>query len=107
MISGFGLDYQKCFDMMQLIVFALARAHGMHEDVLRPLQAMYKQLKRAFRFVGCLGSWFRATNGVLQGCPMSAVLINLLTTVWKRRIRRTRRWRTVRTVRTAVARRRR
>ena len=70
MMSGFGLDYQKCFDMMpQLIVFALARALGMHEDVLRPLQAMYKQLKRAFRFVGCSGSWFRATNGVLHGCP--------------------------------------
>ena len=48
--------------------------------------AMYGQLQRAFRFVGCLGEWSSATNGVLQGCPLSAVLINLLTTVWKRRI---------------------
>ena len=50
------------------------------------MRAMYMQLRRAFRFVGCLGAWSRATNGVLQGCPLSAVLINLLTTVWKRRI---------------------
>ena len=50
------------------------------------MRAMYGQLRRAFRFVGCLGEWSRATNGVLQGCPLSAVLINLLTTVWKRRV---------------------
>ena len=54
--------------------------------MIRATRAMYLQLWRAFRFVGCLGEWSRATNGVLQGCPLSAVLINLLTTVWKRRI---------------------
>ena len=57
-LSGFGLDYKKCFDLMpQGIVFALATAFSMDPAVLRALQAMYSQLRRAFRFVGCLGEW--------------------------------------------------
>ena len=28
----------------------------------------------------------QATNGILQGCPLSVVFINMLTTVWKREI---------------------
>ena len=86
-LAGFGLDYNRCFDLMlQEIVFRLAEAFGMPEMMIRAIWAMYSQLRRAFRFVGCLDEWSRATNGVLQGCPMSAVLKNLLTTVWKRRI---------------------
>ena len=77
-LAGFGLDYKKCFDLMpQLIVFALAKAFSTDPTVLRAMQAMYSQLRRAFRFVGCLGQWLRATNGVLQGCPLSLVLINM------------------------------
>eukprot|EP00670_Eutreptiella_braarudii_P028733 CAMPEP_0174383954 /NCGR_PEP_ID=MMETSP0811_2-20130205/125596_1 /TAXON_ID=73025 ORGANISM="Eutreptiella gymnastica-like, Strain CCMP1594" /NCGR_SAMPLE_ID=MMETSP0811_2 /ASSEMBLY_ACC=CAM_ASM_000667 /LENGTH=232 /DNA_ID=CAMNT_0015537743 /DNA_START=156 /DNA_END=850 /DNA_ORIENTATION=+ len=34
--------------------------------------------------MGCLASFFDATNGILQGCPLSVILINLLTSVWKR-----------------------
>ena len=32
---------------------------------------------------GASGSWWRATNGILQGCPLSVVLVNVLTTIWK------------------------
>ena len=47
---------------------------------------MYRQLRRAFRLAGALGAWWQATNGILQGCPLSIILINLLTTVWKMEI---------------------
>ena len=58
----------------------------MELGILRALTGMYRQLRRAFKVSGCLGSWWRATNGILQGCPLSVILINLLTTVWKREI---------------------
>ena len=34
--------------------------------------------------MGCLRSFFVATNGILQGCPLSVILINLLTSIWKK-----------------------
>ena len=53
---------------------------------LRAARGMYRQLRRAFKVLGCLGEWGQATNGILQGCPLSVIFINMLTTVWKREI---------------------
>ena len=44
---------------------------------------MYSQLRRKFKIKGCLGAWWQATNGILQGCPLSVIAINALTTMWK------------------------
>ena len=27
--------------------------------------------------------WWQATNGILQGCPLSVILLNALTMIWK------------------------
>ena len=78
------MDYVKCFDLIpQAVVLRIARELGMDNGVLRALAAMYRQLRRAFYLAGALGAWWQATNGILQGCPLSVILINLLTTVWK------------------------
>ena len=34
--------------------------------------------------MGCLCSFFVATNGILQSCPLSVILVNLLTGIWKK-----------------------
>ena len=47
---------------------------------------MYWQRRRAFRLAGNLGEWWRATNGIPQGYPLSVVRINLLTSMWKMEI---------------------
>ena len=43
----------------------------------------HKQLRRAFKVARCLGAFWRATNGILQGRPLSVILVNVLTTMWK------------------------
>ena len=53
----------------------------MDQGTLRTLAAMYRQLRRAFRLAGSLGEWWRATNGILQGCTLNVVLVNLLTSI--------------------------
>ena len=63
-----------------IVRLRIARELGMDDGVLRALAAMYRQLQRAFRLAGALGAWWQATNGILQGCPLSVILINLLTT---------------------------
>ena len=86
-LEGLSLDYVKCFDLIpQAVVLRIARALGMDDGVLRALAAMYWQLRRAFRLAGALGAWWQATKGIIQGCPCSVILINLLTTVWKMEI---------------------
>ena len=91
-LDGLSLDYVKCFDLIpQAAMLRIARELGMDDGVLRALAAMYRQLRRAFRLAGALGAWWQATNGILQGCPLSVILINLLTTVWKMEINTMRR----------------
>ena len=49
---------------------------------------MYSSLLRSFKVLGCLGEPFAATNGILQGYPLSVILINILTTIWMKEIAR-------------------
>ena len=79
-----SIDYVKCFDLIpQAVVLALALELGMDPGTCPALGAMYKQLRRAFKIAGALGLWWQATNGILQGCPVSVILVNVLTTIWK------------------------
>ena len=83
-VAGMSIDYVKCFDLIpQAVVLALAMELGMDPGTCRALRAMYKQLRRAFKVAGALGLWWQATNGILQGCPLSTILVNVLTTNWK------------------------
>ena len=84
-LYGLSLDYQKCFDSLpQKILLQLSKEMGLHERVLRPLGAMYSSLRRRLLFAGSAGEEFVATNGILQGCPLSLVLLNALLAVWAR-----------------------
>eukprot|EP00973_Karenia_brevis_P081077 11244111-Karenia_brevis.AAC.1 len=47
---------------------------------------MYGGLQRRFRTAGGLGQAFVSTNGVLQGCPLSVVLLNALVAVWAKAV---------------------
>ena len=77
-----AVDFAKCFDRVpQKIVLALARDLGMHERILGPLEAMYSGLQRRFKLPLGVGSEFEVTNGILQGCPQSVILINALLSV--------------------------
>ena len=79
-----SIDYIKCFDLIpQAVMLALALEPGMDPGACRALGAMYKQLRRAFKVAGALGLWWQATNGILQGCPLSVILVNVLTTIRK------------------------
>ena len=56
----------------------------MDAGVLQAVAARHRQFRRCFKLVGCLGSLVAATNSILQGCQLSVIFINLLTTAWMR-----------------------
>ena len=81
-LHGFGLDYVKCFDLIpQSIVLHIALEQGMDPGTHRALKGMYTSLVRCFKIMGCCASFFAATNAILQGCPLSVILINLMTSI--------------------------
>ena len=60
----------------------------MSERVVRPLQAMYKQLIRAFQLQGNIGEFFTTYGGLLQGCALSMIALNSLISCWIETIRK-------------------
>ncbi|KAJ9463785.1 Retrovirus-related Pol polyprotein from type-2 retrotransposable element R2DM [Diplonema papillatum] len=77
-----ALDFAKCFDRVpQGIVLRLAEEIGLDARILRPLRAMYRGMKRRFKLPLGVGSEFEVTNGILQGCPLSVILINALLSI--------------------------
>eukprot|EP01064_Diplonema_japonicum_P000874 TRINITY_DN1058_c1_g1_i11.p1 TRINITY_DN1058_c1_g1~~TRINITY_DN1058_c1_g1_i11.p1 ORF type:complete len:903 (+),score=136.99 TRINITY_DN1058_c1_g1_i11:2748-5456(+) len=81
-LQGIALDFSKCFDMVpQRLSLDLMSAMGLAEPIRRALQGMYNQISRRFKFPIGVGDPFEATNGILQGCPLSVIIINALLSV--------------------------
>ena len=75
-VVAMGLDYRKCFDVMpQGIGFEVSTRLGFDSEVLAVLKVVYCQVVPPFKLAGGLGHWRRATNRILQGCPLSVILI--------------------------------
>ena len=82
-LSGLSLDFQKAFDRVpHEHVFELARAAGLPHHIVNALASCYKNLNRHFKVGAFIGEGFKSTNGILQGCALSVVLLNLLMHVW-------------------------
>ena len=64
----------------------LVGAMGLTGRLLDPLGKMYARLRRRFKVASSVGEEFLATNGILQGCPLSVVLLNALVAVWAKAI---------------------
>ncbi|KAJ9458234.1 hypothetical protein DIPPA_06767 [Diplonema papillatum] len=86
-LYGLALDFRKCFDSVPIeIAFKLAGELGFNEVVLRTLRVAYASMQRHFRMGATVGEGFIPTNGIMQGCPLSVILINVLISVWMRHI---------------------
>ena len=86
-LAGILLDYAKCFDRLPHgVMLRLASESGASDRLMNPIRSMYSNLRRRFKFCGGVGEVFKATNGILQGCPLSVVLLNLLVSVWARAV---------------------
>ena len=83
-VAGMSTDYVKCFVLIpQAVVLAMVLELGMDPGTCRALGAMYKQLCQAFKIARAFDLWWQATNCILQGCPLSVIVVNVLTTIWK------------------------
>ncbi|KAJ9462177.1 hypothetical protein DIPPA_05567 [Diplonema papillatum] len=77
----------KCFDRLpHEIMFRLMEVMGLDPGVLRAMKAVYGSMQRHFKTARAVGEPFVATNGILQGCPLSVLFLNALIAVWVRAV---------------------
>ena len=82
-LAGARTDCTIYFNLILQAIFMVARRTGNRCGVLHAFRGMYSQLGWMFKIKGCLGAWWAATTGVLQGCPLTFIVIYALTTTWK------------------------
>ena len=81
-LEGAALDFSKAFDNIPVaITLRVLKELGIHCRVLEPLIDMYARLQRRFKIRGYLGEAFTATNGIMQGDPLSVLLLNAIVCV--------------------------
>ena len=79
---GIAIDLSKAFDNIPIdITFAVCQKLGMDKKLFDALKGMYSQIKRRFKIGEFVGQCFKDTNGILQGCPLSVMLLNALMAV--------------------------
>ena len=78
-MQGLAVDLSKAFDNVPVgITFAILERLGMEQKLMNGLRAMYNQMKRRFKLGQYVGEAFVSTNGILQGCPFSVMLLNAI-----------------------------
>ena len=75
--AGLQFDFAKCFDSIPYsVIWSALRYYGCDPTLVNLLSHLYSHISRCFRYAGCLGSFWHATNGLLQGDPLSVVILN-------------------------------
>lgn len=86
-LMGVAVDLEKAFDNVPVdIAMRVLERSGMNERILKPLRGMYGQLKKRFKIGRCLGQEFTPTNGIMQGCPLSILLLSAVLSVGARAV---------------------
>ena len=81
--AGLSYDLKKCFDtipfMLALDVFA---ARGTDLTVVSTMRSFYNNHTKHFRLDGNHTFAFKPSCGIIQGCPISMLLLTALITCW-------------------------
>ena len=79
---GVVVDLAKAFDNVPLeITFQILEKLGMDSGVLKAFRGIYSQMQRRFKIQGYYGDSFVSTNGILQGRPISVMMLNAIMSI--------------------------
>lgn len=82
-------DLSKCFDSIHIGALARVLAHlGAPPQLATLVTAFYRRLQRAIQIDGVWGEWFGSPHGLLQGCPMSPLLLGTIMQAWTTHVER-------------------
>jgi len=80
---GISYDYSACFDRVdaQLCVEILLHL-GLPPHLANAIKSFYGQLRRFVKVGSTATSTFASPMGILQGCPLSALLLSAVMSTW-------------------------
>lgn len=82
-LIGLHFDYRKAFDLVpRNILFNLAHRLGFSPSLLGVMQSMYSGLQRFFKIPGGLSTPSKSSCGILQGCSLSVIFMNIMMSIW-------------------------
>ena len=81
--GGLSYDLKKAFDTVPIrLALQIMRQRGADNSVLRAMEVFYGQHRKFFRMDGHYSEAFKASNGILQGCPLSMLVLTSLVATW-------------------------
>jgi hypothetical protein len=81
--GGLSYDMRKCFDSIPTrLILHIFNLRGADSKVTRALTGFYAQHQKFFRLEGHHSHAFKPSNGIVQGCPLSMILLTSLMTAW-------------------------
>ena len=82
-VGGVSYDLQKCFDSVPTnLCLQIFRIRGAPNLVVDSMLSFYQQHEKYFKIDGCYSEKFKPVNGIIQGDPMSMLLLVSLITSW-------------------------
>ena len=86
---GVFIDRLKCFDHLRpLLTCRILAALGLDHRITHALSDYYACHSRFFRIGQAYGPPIRCQNGMVQGCALSVLSLNMLYSVWRRDLER-------------------
>lgn len=81
--AGVSYDMKKCYDSIPInLVLQVFNLRGADPKIFKALDGFYKHHEKYFRLDGTHTTAFRPSNGIVQGCPLSMLLLTCLITTW-------------------------
>ena len=81
--AGLSYDLRKCFDTVPVtLALQVMRQRGADNNVLRAMEGFYSAHTKHFRIEGAYSKAFTPHNGIVQGCPLSMMVLVSLITNW-------------------------
>ena len=73
------VDFSKAFDSVhrQKLLYLIMHKTGIHGNMFKTLEAMYKSVKTAVRIGSKITDYFDCISGVRQGCVLSPLLFSI------------------------------
>ena len=81
--GGLSYDFEKVFDRVPFrLAVNILRFRGCDEKMCRTLDKIYSDHYKMFKLDGHFDQPFVPTNGIIQGCPLSMLILTSLTACW-------------------------
>ena len=89
-VGGISYDFEKCFDRVPTaLAINILRARGCDNNLCRALDGFYSSHVKHFRLEGHYDEPFRPANGLVQGCPLSMLVLSSMVACWHEHLQAT------------------